>query len=326
MTLSREGKSERVRCHCVECLSILTPWAPLLSFVGALPVFPRCWLGCQCYCFVFVDLSLGDKDLVALLLTCLPCPYWGHAVDMMQFFFLCVYFVLRGTSRGSIELLRSLSGPLGGVSGPWGIPLLCFLGASLEGLTPGLVWVLIWSTLLQKPRASASHLLSPYLLLSSYFCGIFPLVASQEIMRGSCFREFPSIPGKTFSAPISHLLIVLWIVTYGLATIACRIVKASHWENNGQYSWISGMRFFLMLHIKSVSKVEFISFVSFKSATACLTLNNTLSFFKKWFFCLFLFAVLEIEPRVLHMLGKCSIWAMFLALCVLFVCLFAFKI
>lgn len=118
--------------------------------------------------------------------TCLPCPYCGHAMDM-RFFFLCVCFVLCGTSRGSVELLRSLSGPLGGVSGPWGIPLLCFLGAPLEGLTPGLAWVLIWSTLLQKPSASASLLLGPYHLLSSYFCGIFPLVASQEIMRGVMF-------------------------------------------------------------------------------------------------------------------------------------------
>lgn len=89
-----------------------------------------------------------------------------------------------------------------------------------------------WPSLGPNLEHSSAEAFLPHiarsLLLSSYFCGIFPLVASQEIMRGSCFRELPSIPCKTFSAPISHLLIVLWIMTYGLRTIAPRIVKASH--------------------------------------------------------------------------------------------------
>lgn len=228
-SVSGRKKWVSVLLLCLNACLSWCHWTRLLSLVVALPVFPGCWLGCQCYllfCFCWL-VSLGDKDLVALLLA---YPVLIVVMPWICGSSSCVYFVLRGASRGSIELLRSLSGPLGGVSGPWAIPLLCFLGAPLEGLTPGLAWVLIWSTLLQKPRASASLLLSPYLLLSSYFCGIFPLVAFQEIMRGSCFRELPSTPGKTFSAPIFHLLIVLWIVTYGLATIAPRIVKTSHWE------------------------------------------------------------------------------------------------
>lgn len=179
MTLClRKEKVSEFATTVFECLSILMPLASTAVLCCGSSCIPRvlAWLSVLLFCFCWL-VSLGDKDLAALLLTCLPCSYCGHAMDLR--FFLCVYFVLRGTSQGSIELLRSLSGPLGGVSGPWGIPLLCFLAAPLEGLTPGLAWVLTWSTLLQK--SFCLTFARSLLLLSSYFCGIFPLVASQEI-------------------------------------------------------------------------------------------------------------------------------------------------